>query len=194
MRSGHVFQEFYALFLRLATEGSISSQDIKYELNEKLPPKLQESVRTYYNDPSVDATRFAQYCTTNDQQIKAIYEKTKEYKKTGAGPAKFTSGATPSYAPKEEPKEPKEPISTALVKYVPPHKRKQRPMKTEDLSAVKCFNCNEFGHYVKYCPLRRSEETKVALSRIEPGLVPIPAEDSEDSGSNSGAESGNEYP
>jgi len=66
MRSGHVFQEFYALFLRLSTEGGISSQDLKYELNEKLTMKLQESVRTYYNDSSINATRFAQYCTTND--------------------------------------------------------------------------------------------------------------------------------
>jgi hypothetical protein len=66
MRSGQVFQEFYTLFLRLSTEGSISLQDIKYELNEKLLLKLQESVRMYYNDPSVNATRFAQYCTTND--------------------------------------------------------------------------------------------------------------------------------
>jgi hypothetical protein len=191
IRSSQVFQEFYALFLRLSTEGGISLQDIKYELNEKLPPKLQESVRTYYNDSSINATRFAQYCTTNDQQIKAMYEKTKEYKKTGAGPAKFTPGATPSYAPKEEPQEP---ISTALVKYVPPHKRKQRPMKTEDLSTVKCFNCNEFGHYARYCPHPHSKETKVALSRIEPGLVPIPPEEPYSSVSESEEDPENEYP
>jgi hypothetical protein len=117
MRSGHVFQEFYALFLRLSTEGGISSQDLKYELNEKLTMKLQESVRTYYNDSSVNATCFAQYCTTNDQQIRAMYEKAKEYKKTVASPAKFSTSATPPYPQKE-------PISTALVKYVPPHKRK----------------------------------------------------------------------
>jgi hypothetical protein len=186
-----VFQEFYTLFLQLSTEGGISLQDIKYELNKKLPPKLQKSVRTYYNNSSINATRFAQYCTTNNQQIKAIYEKTKEYKKTGAGPAKFTPGATPSYAPKEEPQEP---ISTALVKYVPPHKRKQRPIKTEDLSTVKCFNCNKFGHYTRYCPYPHSKETKVALSRIEPGLVPIPPEEPYSSVSESEEDPENEYP
>jgi hypothetical protein len=202
MHSGQVFQEFYTLFLRLSTEGSISLQDIKYKLNEKLPPKLQESVHTYYNDPSVNATRFAQYYTTNDQQIKAIYEKTKEYKKTGAVPVKFTSGTIPPYTLREyaSKEEPKEPISTALVKYVPPYKRKQRPIKTEDLSTVKYYNCNEFGYYIRYCPVLHSKETKVALSRIEPGLVPIPleytvlAEHLEDSSSDSGMEPENEYP
>jgi hypothetical protein len=59
MRSSQVFQEFYALFLRLSTEGGISLQDIKYELNEKLPLKLQKSVYTYYNNFSINTTRFA---------------------------------------------------------------------------------------------------------------------------------------
>jgi hypothetical protein len=73
-------------------------------------------------------------------------------------------------------------------------------MKTEDLSTVKCYNCNEFGYYVRYCPVLCSKETKVALSRIEPGLVPIPleytvlAEYLEDSSSDSGIEPENEYP
>jgi hypothetical protein len=183
LRPGHVFQEFYARFLRLSTEGNITEQ-LKWELNEKLPAKLQESVRVYYNDPSVDIVRFAQFCTTNDQQIRASYDKAKEYKKTMAGTTKPSSPYTPQQVVKEES------TSTAIVKYEPPQKRKQRPM-TGDPSTVKCFNCNEFGHYVYNCPHKRTAETKVALSQVEPGLFPPEAYGR---GSDSEEEPENEYP
>jgi len=65
----------------------------------------------YYNDPSVDIIRFAQFCTTNDQQIRASYDKAKEYKKTMAGTTKPSSPYTPQQVVKEES------TSTAMVKY-----------------------------------------------------------------------------
>ena len=117
LRPGHVFQEFYARFLRLSTEGNITEQ-LKWELNEKLPAKLQESVHIYYNDPSVNIVRFTQFYTTNDQQIRASYDKVKEYKKTMAGTTKPSSPYTPQQVVKEES------TSTAMVKYEPPQKRK----------------------------------------------------------------------
>jgi hypothetical protein len=97
----------------------------------------------------------------------------------------------PSYAPK---KEPQEPTFTTLVKYIPPHKRKQCPIKTKDLSTIKYYNYNEFGYYARYCPYPHSKDTKVALSRIEPGLVPILAEELYGSGSESREDPENEYP
>jgi hypothetical protein len=59
---------------------------------------------------------------------------------------------------------------------------------------VKYYNCNEFGYYTRYYPYPYSKETKVALSRIEPGLVPIPVEELYGSGSESGEDPENEYP
>jgi len=54
-------------------------------------------------------------------------------------------------------------MSTTIVKYEPPQKRKQRPM-TGDPSTIKYFNYNEFSYYVYNCPHKRTTETKVALS------------------------------
>jgi hypothetical protein len=47
------------MFLRLVAESRTSQDQLKYELNEKLTLKLQESVTIYYNDPEVDVTQFA---------------------------------------------------------------------------------------------------------------------------------------
>ena len=68
MRNNQLFQEFYALFLRLATKSELNKKDVKYELNEKLTQKLQELVLTYYNNKTINATCFAQYCTILNQQ------------------------------------------------------------------------------------------------------------------------------
>ena len=65
---------------------------------------------------------------------------------------------------------------------------------------IKYYNYNKFGHYIRYYPVLYSKETKVALSRIKPGLVPILPEYTilvkylEDLSSNSGIEPGNKYP
>ena len=65
LRPSYMFQEFYTRFLQLFIEGNITKQ-LKQELNEKLPAKLQELVRVYYNDPSIDIIRFTQFYTIND--------------------------------------------------------------------------------------------------------------------------------
>ena len=66
LRSSYVFQEFYACFLRLSTEGNITKQ-LKQELNEKLLAKLQELVYIYYNNPSINIICFTQFYTINNQ-------------------------------------------------------------------------------------------------------------------------------
>jgi hypothetical protein len=38
---------------------------------------------------------------------------------------------------------------------------------------IKYYNYNKFGYYIKYYPVLYSKETKIALSRIKPGLVSI---------------------
>ena len=97
----------------------------------------------------------------------------------------------PSYTPKEEPQEP---ISTILVKYIPLYKYKQYPIKTKDLLTIKCFNYNKFGYYIRYCLYPYSKKTKIALSRIKPGLVSISLEKLYSSVSESKENPENKYP
>ena len=64
---------------------------------------------------------------------------------------------------------------------------------------IKYYNYNKFSYYIRYYPVLYSKEIKVALSRIEPGLVLISleytilAEYLKDSSSNSNIEPENEY-
>jgi hypothetical protein len=64
---------------------------------------------------------------------------------------------------------------------------------------IKYYNCNKFGYYTRYCPVLYSKETKVAFSRIKPGLVSILleyiilVEYLENSSSDSSIEPGNKY-
>lgn len=147
MKKGQTFQEFYALFLRYVADGNISPQDLKDDLNDKLTWKLQETVATYYNNPAVGTTEFARYCTTNDQQIRARFEKkdqaskrTENADKTSVGSAfrQKPSGKSPGT---DKPAVPK-PIATDL----------------------KCYNCNEVGHISRDCPKPRTERTKQVLA------------------------------
>jgi len=62
---------------------------------------------------------------------------------------------------------------------------------TGDPSTIKCFNYNEFGHYVYNYPYKRTTETKVALSQVELGLFPPEAYSRS---SDSEEEPENEYP
>ena len=54
MDKGIKFQDFYAEFSYLVTEGRIITQDLKDELNTKLQWKLQELVIIYYNNNTLN--------------------------------------------------------------------------------------------------------------------------------------------
>ena len=75
MKKDQLFQEFYTQFLRLLADRNIPKEDLKEELNDKLSQKLQEAVAVYYNNQNIPTTRFAQNCTTIDQQIRNRTEK-----------------------------------------------------------------------------------------------------------------------
>jgi hypothetical protein len=178
MRPSQLFQEFYAQFLRLATESGLSQQDLKYDLNDKLIWDLQAAVATYYNDSSVNMTAFAQYCTTVDQQIKVRTDKQKRAERNRVTfSSQAQTPATPAKAPISAL------INTPFPRASTPHPEKPKlPNKgIADLSTVKCFNCNKFGHYASSCPLPRTERTRAELARVEQGLE----SDSEDSLSDS---------
>ena len=154
MEAGDSFQKFYALFLRYVADGNISTQDLKEELNEKLTWKLQEAVSTYYNNPAIDMTEFARYCTTNDQQIKARYNrKDQSAKKTES---KGSSSLAPTVVP------------TRKTIYQPASTDKAATAKSGIID-VKCYNCNEYGHISRDCPKPRTERTKqVIASKLAP--------------------------
>jgi hypothetical protein len=48
---------------------------------------------------------------------------------------------------------------------------KQEKRKKKDLSKIKCFNCEEMGHYVTQCPRKKSKgessETKVVPTQAK---------------------------
>jgi hypothetical protein len=39
--------------------------------------------------------------------------------------------------------------------------------------AIKYYNYNKFGYYIKYYPVRYSKEIKITFSRIKLGLIPV---------------------
>ncbi len=59
IRLNQLFQEFFALFLRLVTKSGLNQRDLKYDLNDKLTQDLQAAVATYYNDSLVDINTFS---------------------------------------------------------------------------------------------------------------------------------------
>jgi hypothetical protein len=67
--------------------------------------------------------------------------------------------------------------------------------------AIKYYNYNKFNYYIKYYLIRYNKETKIALFKIKPGLVPVFLEYlvlilvkySENLGSNSNIKPENKY-
>jgi Zinc knuckle len=147
MKKGQTFQEFYALFLRHVADGNINPQDLKDDLNDKLTWKLQETVATYYNNPDVSTTEFARHCTTNDQQIRARYERKDQTSKKADGADKSSPGSTPRQRPSGKPPSVDKPVAP-------------KPGATD----LKCYNCNELGHISRDCPKPRTERTKQVLA------------------------------
>ena len=147
MKKGQTFQEFYAAFLRNVADGNISPQDLKDDLNDKLTWKLQESVATYYNDPTVSMSQFARYCTTNDQQIRNRFEKRDQASRKAEDSNKTSSKQT------SRPRTATSPTSTD----------RQISQKSGGTD-LKCYNCFELGHISRDCPKPKTERTKQILA------------------------------
>ena len=129
-------------------DGNINPQDLKDDLNDKLTWKLQEAVATYYNNPAIRTTEFARYCTTNDQQIRARYEKKEQASKKAN---KDTDKPSPGGAPRTKPA-PKTPV---IDKPAAPK------LGSSDL---KYYNCNGFGHMSRNYPEPKIEYIKQVLA------------------------------
>lgn len=135
MKKGQTFQQFYATFLRLVADGNIPKQDLKEELNDKLGWKLQEAVAVYYNDPAVNVPKFAQHCTTLDQQIRFRAEKQDRQTKRNVRTSKNEDKEAEDGPAKQEVKE---------------SRNGNRPPR-RDVSTVKCYQCNKLGHFARDC-------------------------------------------
>jgi len=200
MSPSQLFQEFYAVFLRLATESGLRHDDYKYEINERLTWTLQAGVATYYNNPAVSATAFAQHCTTEDQQNRARTVKQKRAERNKAiygqpalpaAPVSRPSNQIFERAPAYEASASKAPNVPKTTGPLPLASRSGDKSGIKDLSTVKCYNCNEFGHFASSCPVPRTKKTRVALARMEKGL----ASEGEDSvGSSDSSDSENYGP
>lgn len=147
MRKDQPFQEFYAHFLRLVADGNVPAQDLKEELNDKLSWKLQEAVAVYYNDPTVNATRLAQQCTTLDQQIRYRADRQQKSLRTKKSKEGFQATESSRSTRIELPAE------------IPVTRRQPR-----DLSTVKCYFCNKLGHYARDC---KSKQVAPITSAVE---------------------------
>jgi hypothetical protein len=172
MSPSQLFQEFYAAFLRLATESGLRPEDYKYEINERLTWTLQAGVATYYNNPSITATAFAQFCTTEDQQNRAreVKQRRAERNKAKYSGAPVMATTTRTFRPTNQIAErmPAPEVAKATgTPIVTTHPDKG----TKVLSTVKCFNCNKFGHYASSCSLPHTNKTRIALAHLEQGLA-----------------------
>jgi len=147
MKKGQTFQEFYAAFLRYIADGNISSSNLKDELNDKLTWKLQEAVATYYNDPAVTLSRFAQHCTTNDQQIRARFEKRERAARKPEEARKASTG-------QDQPPRAIRADNDRTTLHQQPTTRPE----------LKCYNCFEPGHMSRDCSKPKTERTKQALA------------------------------
>jgi len=169
MKAGQSFQEFYATFLRLVAESRTSQDQLKYELNEKLALKLQESVAIYYNDPSIDVTQFAQRCTTIDQQNRVRQGKqdrmAKRFSKNTA--ASSTTGYVPPQQQAIKPFVPSSIPSRTSSTDKLPLTTPAGNGKATDMSAIQCYNCGEYGHYQSDCTQPKSTRKHPGLASIE---------------------------
>jgi hypothetical protein len=130
MKKEQTFQEFYAQFLRLVSNGNIAIQDLKDDLYDKLPWKLQEAVSIYYNDPMINTTAFAQYYTTIDQQVRNRMEKQERAKKPVSTSKTLESNwRKPAHSTESNKEVEKEP------------KPANRPYFNRSKPPPKCYNC-----------------------------------------------------
>ena len=107
--------------------------------------KLQESVATYYNDPTITTSQLACYCITIDQQIRTCLEKRDQASKKPEGPERMSSKPTPY------PQTLTKPVSSECLTTT---KASLSP------TGLKCYNCFELGHISRDCPKPPTKHTK----------------------------------
>lgn len=159
---GYDFDTFLTDFMHLAGEAEIPDEDYKFELNEKLEPRLAQAVASAYVSEG-DFDQFSRHCSLVARSLKRAADRLPRRAPVRVGSAApLPSGVRPFRAAQS----PRSPLPTF-----------NDPVKKELFEQHRCFNCKGTGHVARDCPV--NEEVSAVTPTTTP---PLPQSVDEESG------------
>ena len=149
------FNDFYTEFLHLAYTGGIPEVMWKADLIDKITYDLQGATLEAQEDETIGYSRFATLCSKRDFHLKNLKAKKDQSRarqnqsqnqnkpQTTSSTTSITTGTTSPTTKSSKP-DPKNVYSYE-------ERKAFYQKKMEDLSKIKCYNCQEMGHYSKDC-------------------------------------------
>lgn len=190
---GYDFDTFITEFMHLAGESELPEDDYKFELNEKLEPRLAQAVASeYVTSGSFD--QFSRHCSLVARSLKRAADRLPRHTQPPPRAGSVTPSAsrsTPagSVTPSASRSAPSASRSApSASRFVPPasggrspepslpatgprRPPKDDPVKAELYRQGRCFNCKQKGHLARDCPWT-PEQKRGDIKAIQPTSAP----------------------